>query len=149
MASKLKIILGIVIPVIIIVLLISINLIFWSNPETTDIKNTNEITASYNNKIAAGCQDKDGDNFSNRGEVTVYKPEYSGYSITIGDSCVIEINNSELDCWTKEESSCYTQATSCDGDNCFVAEAVCDNSSQGSGFDIIKCVNGCNGGRCI
>jgi len=94
---------------------------------------------------AQSCTDSDnGVNYYAKGQAIVSE---NGTSLSYNDACVYKLGETNAEFYVKEGDTLYNNKAECSGDNCYVAEAFCENSVKK--WTVKTCPNGCSNGACL
>ncbi len=95
--------------------------------------------------VIAECTDSDnGVNYYVSGQVVVSENETS---LSYNDACVYKLEETNAEFYVNYNGELYNNKAECSGDNCYVAEAFCENNAKKW---IVKiCPSGCSDGACL
>jgi len=94
---------------------------------------------------AQTCTDSDnGVSYYTKGQVVVSENETS---LSYNDACVYKLEETNAEFYVNYFGELYNNIEKCSGDNCYVAEAFCENNAKK--WTIKTCPNGCSNGVCL
>ncbi|MBM3234213.1 hypothetical protein FJZ19_03895 [Candidatus Pacearchaeota archaeon] len=95
--------------------------------------------------VSAQCTDSDnGVNYYAKGQVIVSE---NGTSLSYNDACVYKLEGTNEQFYVNYFGELYNNIEKCSGDNCYVAEAFCENNAKK--WTVKICLNGCSDGKCL
>ncbi len=94
---------------------------------------------------AAVCTDSDnGVNYYAKGQVIISENETS---LSYNDACVYKLEETNEQFYVNLNGVLYNNKAECSGDNCYIAEAFCENNAKK--WTVKTCLNGCLNGACV